>query len=76
MKLTIEALLTNLKLIPISQEQDIILIQLANLKLFEIQILGLNGYRVCERTRGNYGNPEPEMAIEQLADHLKVLGNW
>jgi hypothetical protein len=73
MKQTIEELLTALNLIPIRREKDTILVQLANLKLVEIQILGLNCYCVCEITRGNYSQPESDIGIENLAHYLQLL---
>ena len=73
MEQTIEELLTTLNLIPIRREKDTILVQLANLKLVEIQILELNCYCVCEITRGNYSQPESDIGIENLAHYLQLL---
>jgi hypothetical protein len=73
MERRIEELLTDLNLIPIQREKDTILVQLANLKLVEIQILGLNCYCVCEITRGNYSQPESDIGIENLAHYLQLL---
>lgn len=73
MEQTIEELLTTLNLIPIRREKDTILVQLANLKLVEIQILGLNCYCVREITRGNYSQPESEIGIENLTHYLQLL---
>jgi hypothetical protein len=73
MEQTLEALLTALNLIPIRWEKDTILVQIANLKLVEIQILGLNCYCVCEITRGNYSESESEIGIENLAHYLQLL---
>jgi hypothetical protein len=73
MEQTIEELLTNLNIIPIRREKDTILVQLANLKLVEIQILRLNCYCVCEITRGNYSQPESEIGIENLTHYLQLL---
>jgi hypothetical protein len=73
MERTIEELLTALNLIPVRREKDTILVQLANLKLVEIQILGLNCYCVREITRGNYSQPESDIGIENLAHYLQLL---
>jgi hypothetical protein len=73
MERTLEELLTTLNLIPVRQEKDTILVQLANLKLVEIQILGLNCYCVREITRGNYSQSESEIGIENLAHYLQLL---
>jgi hypothetical protein len=73
MEQTIEELLTNLNIIPIRREKDTILVQLANLKLVEIQILRLNCYCVCEITRGKYSQSESEIGIENLAHYLQLL---
>jgi hypothetical protein len=75
MKGTIEELLNTLNLVPIRREKDTILLQLANLKLVEIQILGLNGYSVREITRGQNGQHESSMEIENLTGYLKLLEN-
>lgn len=73
MQRTIEELLTTLNLIPIHREKDTIVVQLANLKLVEIQILGMNSYCVCEITRGNYSQYESEIGIQNLNHYLKLL---
>jgi hypothetical protein len=73
MERTIEELLTTLNLIPIRREKDTILVQLANLKLVEIQILGLNCYCIREITRGNYSESEAEIGIENLTHYLQLL---
>jgi hypothetical protein len=70
---TIEQLLTTLNITPIRREKDTILVQLTNLKLVEIQIVGLNCYCVREVTRGNYSQPESEIGIENLTHYLQLL---
>jgi hypothetical protein len=73
MNRTIEELLTTLNLITIRREKDTILVQLANLKLVEIQMLRVDCYCVREITRGNYSQPESEIGIENLAHYLQLL---
>jgi hypothetical protein len=69
----IEDMLDALDLSPIRRERDIILVQLANLKLVEIQILRANSFSAREVTRGKYSQPESEIGIENLSHYLQLI---
>jgi hypothetical protein len=73
MSKAIEQFLKSLDLGIIRREQDIILVQLANLKLVEIEIMAENSYGIKECTLNRSGESWSEISIENVADFIQSL---